>query len=637
MNLRNIAIVAHVDHGKTTLVDAMLWQSGTFRPNQEVRDRVLDSMDLEREKGITIMAKNTAVTYTPQNLETAVKGHGGPHPAGDVKINIVDTPGHADFGGEVERTLRMVDGVMLLVDAAEGPLPQTRAVLLKALELGLPAIVVINKIDRKDARPAEVLDEIYDLFIDLDATEEQIDFAVLYSVARDGKCARSLEADLTDLQPLFDTILDQIPPPSGDPDHPLQVLVTNVQPDDHLGPLAIGRIVAGTVRHRQAVTMCRRTGAQTPAVVSKLFVYEGLGRVAVPSAGPGEIVALAGMRGIGLGESIADGEDPKPLPPLDVAEPTLSMEFGINDSPLSGKDGKYVTSRHLRERLLEEARNNLALRVEVTESANRFVVYGRGELQLAILIEQMRREGYEFSVGMPHVLTRSVRGVTHEPYELALMDVAEDYQGIVVRKLGARRGVMAKMVNRGSARVRLEFEVPSRGLIGYRTEFLSDTKGTGILTRMLIGYRPWAGEIVHRATGALVADRAGRVTAYAINNLQSRGELFVGPTETVYRGMLVGESSRDADLDVNITRERKQTNMRAAGANAYEKTVPPRRLSLEQAIEFIRDDELIEVTPGSLRLRKRHVDPHERKQHAARRAADPAGAAEPATSPPVLA
>ena len=602
MNLRNLAIIAHVDHGKTTLVDAMLWQSGTFRENQDVRDRVLDSMDLEREKGITIMAKNTAVTY------------------GDVKINIVDTPGHADFGGEVERSLRMVDGVMLLVDAAEGPLPQTRAVMLKALELRLPAIVVINKIDRKDARPAEVLDEIYDLFIDLDATEEQIDFPVLYSIAREGKCARSLGVELTDLQPLFDTILDQIPPPSGDPEHPLQVLVTNVQPDDHLGPLAIGRVVAGTVRRRQAVAVCRRTGARTPAAVSKLFVYEGLGRVAVPSAGPGEIVALAGMDGVGLGESIADGQDPKPLPPLDVAEPTLSMEFSINDSPLSGKDGKYVTSRHLRERLLEEARNNLAIRVEVAELSDRFLVYGRGELQLAILIEQMRREGYEFSVGMPRVLTRSVGGALHEPYELALVDVAEEYQGVAVRKLGTRRAVMANMVNRRSGRTRLEFEVPSRGLIGYRTEFLSDTKGTGILTRMLVGYRPWAGEIVHRPTGALVADRPGRVTTYAITNLQSRGDLFVGPTDTVYRGMLVGESSRGSDLDVNITRERKQTNMRAAGANAYEKTAPPRRLSLEQAIEFIRDDELIEVTPAKLRLRKRHFDPHDRKRHAARRA-----------------
>ncbi len=616
MNLRNIAIVAHVDHGKTTLVDAMLWQSGTFRVNQEVRDRVLDSMDLEREKGITIMAKNTAVTY------------------GDVKINIVDTPGHADFGGEVERTLRMVDGVMLLVDAAEGPLPQTRAVLLKALELGLPAIVVINKIDRKDARPAEVLDEIYDLFIDLDATEEQIDFPILYCVAREGRCGRSLEAELTDLRPLFETILDRIPPPSGDSSHPLQVLVTNVQPDDHLGPLAIGRVVAGTVRHRQPVIVCRRTGAQTPVAVSKLFVYEGLGRVAVQAAGPGEIVALAGMSGVGLGESIADGQNPVPLPPLDVAEPTLSMEFGINDSPLSGKAGKYVTSRHLRERLLREAQQNLALRVETTESSDRFLVYGRGELQLAILIEQMRREGYEFSVGMPRVLTRTVQGARHEPYELALMDVAEEYQGVVVRKLGKRRGVMAQMVNRRSGRVRLEFEVPSRGLIGYRTEFLSDTKGTGILTRMLIGYRPWAGEIVHRATGALVADRAGRVTAYAITNLQSRGALFVGPNDTVYRGMLVGESSRDADLDVNITRERKQTNMRAAGANAYEKTVPPRRQSLEQAIEFIRDDELIEVTPGSLRLRKRHFDPHDRKKHAAQRAAS---AAKPTPSQPTPA
>ncbi len=603
MNLRNIAIVAHVDHGKTTLVDAMLWQSGTFRENQVVGERILDSMDLEREKGITIMAKNTAIIY------------------GDVKINIVDTPGHADFGGEVERTLRMVDGIMLLVDAAEGPLPQTRFVLSKALDLGLPPIVVINKIDRQDARASEVLNEVYDLFIDLDATEEQIEFPVIYSVAREGKCTRSPDGELTNLQPLFEMIIEHIPPPSGDPDHPLQILVTNVEPDDYLGPLAIGRVVAGTVRNRQAVTLCRRDGTQTSATVTELFVYKGLGRIAVSSVGPGEIVALAGMRGIGLGESIAGGETPKPLPMLNVDEPTLSMEFSVNDSPFSGKDGQYVTSRHLRERLLKEARHNLSMRVEQTESSDRFMVYGRGELQMAILIEQMRREGCEFSVGMPRVLTRSVEGTTHEPYELALIDAAEEYMGIVVQKLGTRRGVMVKMVNHGSGRVRLEFELPSRGLIGYRTEFLTDTKGTGILTHMFTGYRPWAGDIVHRTTGALVSDRNGRVTGYAMINLQARGQLFVAPTETVYGGMLVGENSRDTDMDVNITKEKKQTNMRAAGSDSYEKIVPPLRLSLEQSIEFIRHDELIEVTPHNLRLRKRHLDQNERKHQAARQAA----------------
>jgi GTP-binding protein len=480
---------------------------------------------------------------------------------------------------------------------------------------------VINKIDRQDARASEVLNEVYDLFIDLDATEEQIEFPVIYSVAREGKCTRSPDGELTNLQPLFEMIIKHIPPPSGDPDHPLQILVTNVEPDDYLGPLAIGRVVGGTVRNRQAVTLCRRDGTQTSATVTELFVYKGLGRIAVSSVGPGEIVALAGMRGIGLGESIAGGETPKPLPMLNVDEPTLSMEFSVNDSPFSGKDGQYVTSSHLRERLLKEARHNLSMRVESTESPDRFMVYGRGELQMAILIEQMRREGCEFSVGMPRVLTRSVEGTTHEPYELALIDAAEEYMGIVVQKLGTRRGVMVKMVNHGSGRVRLEFELPSRGLIGYRTEFLTDTKGTGILTRMFTGYRPWAGDIVHRTTGALVSDRNGRVTGYAMINLQARGQLFVAPTETVYGGMLVGENSRDTDLDVNITKEKKQTNMRAAGSDSYEKIVPPLRLSLEQSIEFIRHDELIEVTPHNLRLRKRHLDQNERKHQAARQAA----------------
>jgi GTP-binding protein len=593
-NLRNIAIVAHVDHGKTTLVDAMLWQSGTFRANQEVQERVMDSMDLEREKGITIMAKNTAVTY------------------GDVKINIVDTPGHADFGGEVERTLRMVDGIMLLVDAAEGPLPQTRFVLSKALALSLPAIVVINKIDRQDARPEEVLNEIYDLFIDLDAAEDQIEFPVIYAFAKGGQCTTDLKASLTDLRPLFGTILEHIPAPPGEAAEPLQVLVTNVQPDPYLGPLAIGRVMQGTIRNRQSVTLCHRDDSQTRTSVAALFVYDGLGRVEVETAGPGDIVAIAGMSGIGLGESIADGEAPHPLTPLHVDEPIMSMEFRVNDAPFSGREGQYVTSRNLRERLMKEAANNLAIRVEETDSPDRFLVYGRGELQMAILIEQMRREGYELAVGMPQVLTKSVNGEIHEPFELAFIDVAEGYMGVVVQKLGTRKGIMAKMINHGSGRVRLEFELPSRGLIGYRSEFLTDTKGTGILTHLFSEYRPWAGEIVHRTTGALVADRAGKVTGYAVINLQERGELFVGPTDAVYGGMLVGENSRDKDIDVNITKEKKLTNMRAAGSDSYEKLVPPLRMSLEQAIEFIREDELIEITPRSLRLRKRHLDPNQR-------------------------
>jgi len=596
-HLRNIAIVAHVDHGKTTLVDAMLWQSGTFRDNQAVQERVMDSMDLEREKGITIMAKNTAVTY------------------GDVKINIVDTPGHADFGGEVERTLRMVDGIMLLVDAAEGPLPQTRFVLSKALDLGLPAIVVINKIDRQDARPQEVLDEVYDLFIDLDAEEEQIEFPVLYAVAREGKCTPDLDTPLTDLKPLFEVILKSVPPPVGDPDASLQVLVTNVQPDPYRGPLAIGRVMQGTLGNRQRVSICHRDGTQKAAAVTALFVYRGLQRAETESAGPGDIIAVAGMGGIGLGESLADVETPQPLEPLHVDEPTMSMEFRINNSPFSGLEGQYVTSRNLRDRLMQEAETNLAMRIEPTDSADCFLVYGRGELQMAILIEQMRREGYEFAVGMPQVIIKEIKGKKHEPFEIALIDVAEDYMGVVVQKLGIRKGVMTKMINNGSGRVRLEFELPSRGLIGYRTEFLTDTKGTGILTHIFDKYRPWAGEVVHRTSGALVADRRGKVTGYAIVNLQERGELFVGPTDEVYDGMIVGENSRDRDLDVNITKEKKQTNMRAAAADNFEKLVPPRRMSLEEAIEFIRDDELIEVTPKSFRLRKRHLDANERKKY----------------------
>ncbi|HET6566676.1 MAG TPA: translational GTPase TypA, partial [Rhodothermales bacterium] len=500
--LRNIAIVAHVDHGKTTLVDAMLWQSGTFRANQDVQERVMDSMDLEREKGITIMAKNTAIFYN------------------DHKINIVDTPGHADFGGEVERTLRMVDGIMLLVDAAEGPLPQTRFVLQKALQLGLPAIVVINKIDRQDARPREVLNEIYDLFIDLDATEEQIEFPVLYAVARDGQCTTDPDGELTDLRPLFDAIIGHLPAPRGDEEGPLQILVTNVQPDAFLGPLAIGRVMNGRVRNRQRVSLCHRDETTESAQVTALFEYEGLQRVAVDDVGPGDIMAVAGMVGIGLGESIADAENPQPLPPLHVDEPTIAMEFRINDSPFSGREGQYVTSRNLRDRLLKESENNLSMRIEETDSPDRFLVYGRGELQMAILIEQMRREGYEFAVGMPQVIKKEINGKLHEPYERALIDVQEEFMGVVVQKLGMRRGIMVKMVNHGTGRVRLEFEIPSRGLIGYRTEFMTDTKGTGLLTHLFDSFRPWAGDIVHRTTGGLVADRAGKATSYAIVSLQ---------------------------------------------------------------------------------------------------------------------
>ncbi len=595
--IRNIAIVAHVDHGKTTLVDSMLWQSGIFRDNQNVQERVMDSMDLEREKGITIMAKNTAVTY---------KG---------IKINIVDTPGHADFGGEVERTLRMVDGIMLLVDAAEGPLPQTRFVLVKALELNLPAILVINKIDRSDARPFEVLDEVYDLFIDLDATEEQIDFPVLFAVARDGLCGTDPDEKMENLVPLFETILKSVPAPGGEADSTVQVMVTNVRPDTYRGPLAIGRVINGTLRNRDKVQICRRDGTFTAATVSGLFDYEGLDKHEVAEAGPGNIIAVAGMTGIGLGESISDFENPVALDPLHIDEPTMSMEFRINDSPFSGQEGKYVTSRNIRDRLFKEVETNLAMRIEETESPDSFLVFGRGELQMAILIEQMRREQFELAVGMPRVLLREIDGKRYEPFEIALIDVAEDFMGTVVQKMGMRKGIMSKMINHGSGRVRLEFEIPSRGLIGYRTEFMTDTRGTGILTHIFDKYKPWAGDIAHRATGALVADRVGNVTGYSIVNLQERGELFVGPTERVYGGMLVGENSRDADLDVNITKEKKQTNMRAAAADSFEKLIPPRRFSLEEAIEFIREDELIEVTPKSIRLRKRFLDVHERKKN----------------------
>ncbi|MGV8039191.1 MAG: translational GTPase TypA [Thermoanaerobaculaceae bacterium] len=586
-DIRNLAIIAHVDHGKTTLVDAMLWQGGIFRDNQVVAERVMDSIDLEREKGITIMAKNTAISYR------------------GTRINIVDTPGHADFGGEVERTLTMVDGVMLLVDASEGPLPQTRFVLKKALELGRPPIVVINKIDRPDARPAAVLDEIYDLFIDLDAEEDQLDFPVLYCNARKGTCRRSADGPDETLEPLFDEILKTVPAPRFDPATPLQLLVTSLDYDDYVGRLAIARVVSGRVRKAQDIARCARDGAVTPARATLVYGYEGLRRVEWDEAGPGDIVAVAGLDEVGIGDTLSDREDPRPLPPITVDEPTITMVIGINTSPLAGREGQHVTSRKLRERLEKELLTNVSIRMSPGDTPDAFQVAGRGELQLAILIEMMRREGYEMSVGKPEVVTREVDGVLHEPMELLVVDCPEEYIGVVTQKVGSRRGRMMKMVNHGTGRVRMEYRLPSRGLIGFRTEFLTDTRGTGIANHLFDGWAPWQGEIAHRDTGAMVADRAGRCTSYAIEHLQPRGELFVQPGDEVYEGMVVGENARESDIDVNITKEKKLTNMRASVADEAVHLVPPRLMSLEQALEFIRADELVEVTPKAHRLRKK--------------------------------
>jgi GTP-binding protein len=594
-DVRNLAIIAHVDHGKTTLVDAMLWQSGIFRENEQVAERVMDSIDLEREKGITIMAKNTAIHYR------------------GIRINIVDTPGHADFGGEVERTLKMVDGVLLLVDASEGPLPQTRFVLRKALEAGLPPIVVINKIDRSDARPGEVLNEVFDLFIDLDATEEQLEFPVLYCNARAGRCRRAPDGPDELLEPLFEEIARSVPPPRFDPGAPLQFLLTTLDYDDYVGRLAIGRVFNGRLRKAQEVALCRLDGSVAPARVSLLYGYEGLRRVEIAEAGPGDIVAVAGIEEVSIGETLSDRESPAPLPPIQVDEPTISMVFSINDSPFSGREGRHVTSRKLKERLEKESLMNVAIRIEPTDSPEAFQVSGRGELQLAILIERMRREGYELSVGKPEVITRRIGGQLHEPMEMLLVDCPEEFIGVVTQKMGARKGRMMKMVNHGSGRVRMEFRVPSRGLIGFRSEFLTDTRGTGIMNHLFDGWEPWQGEIAHRPTGALVADRMGRATAYAIENLQPRGELFVQPGDEVYEGMVVGEHSRGNDLDVNITKEKKLTNMRASTAEEMVRLVPPRVMNLEQALEFIKEDELVEVTPATFRLRKRVLAANRRK------------------------
>ncbi len=588
--IRNIAIIAHVDHGKTTLVDAMLRQSGIFRANQALVERVMDSNDLERERGITILAKSTAVFYH------------------ETKINIVDTPGHSDFGGEVERALRMVDGVLLLVDASEGPLPQTRYVLQKALQAHLPPIIVLNKIDRSDARTKEVLDEIYDLFIDLDATEDQLDFPVLYTNAKMGVAHRELGDSSTNLQPLFEKIVERIPPPSGDPAGTLQIQVTNLDYSDFLGRIAIGRVFNGTLHRGELVGIAKLDGPIVSTQITKLYTFRGLERDEAEEVICGDIVAIAGVEGIQIGETITNLENPAPFEPLLIDEPTLAMVFTVNTSPLAGREGSLVTSRDIRDRLQKELLTNVSIRVEDSESTDTFRVLGRGELQLAILIETMRREGYEMMVGKPEIVVREEGGRRVEPVEVFVVDCPETFVGIVMETLGTRRGELTKMVNHGSGRVRMEFRIRSRGLIGIRGQLLTDTRGTALLHSLFDGWTDYAGELASRATGALVADRPGQTTAFALWNLQERGELFVGPGIEVYEGMVVGENSRDADMDVNVTKEKKQTNMRASSADEAIRLVPHRVLTLETAIEFIADDEYVEVTPKSIRLRKKVLD-----------------------------
>jgi len=593
-SIRNIAIIAHVDHGKTTLVDAMLRQSGIFRENEAVAERVMDSNDLERERGITILAKATGVRYH------------------DVKINIIDTPGHSDFGGEVERALKLVDGVMLLVDASEGPLPQTRYVLMKALEARLPQIVVINKIDRPDARIQEVLNEIYDLFIDLDATEDQLGFPVIYTNGRAGIAKATMEEESTTLRPLFEAILEHIPPPAGDADAILQLLVANLDYSDYLGRLAIGRVFNGTLRHGDEVAIAKLDGTFHKTKITKMYSFEGLKRVDETIGRTGDILAIAGVEGITIGETVTHAETPKPLAHIQIDEPTIAMTFTVNTSPFSGREGTYVTSRNLRDRLDKELLTNVSIKVEEAGGPDAFKVMGRGELQLAILIEMMRREGYELAVGKPEILTKTIDHKLSEPLELLVIDCPERFVGVVIEKLGERKGKMAKMVNHGSGRVRLEFHIPSRGLIGLRSEMLTDTKGTAIMNSLFNGYIEWQGDIPTRPTGSLVADRAGKTTGYALFNLQERGDMFVSPGTEVYEGMIVGENARDADLDVNIVKEKKLTNMRASSADEAIRLIPPRLLNLEQAIEFIREDELVEVTPQSIRLRKKVLKGNQR-------------------------
>lgn len=592
-DLRNIAIIAHVDHGKTTLLDGMMKQSGIFRSNEQVQERIMDNTDLERERGITIMAKNTAINY-----------NGG-------KINIVDTPGHADFGGEVERTLKMVDGVLLLVDASEGPLPQTRFVLKKALELNLTPILVINKIDRSDTRVQDVLNEVYDLFIDLDATEEQLEFPVIYTDAKQGIAKHTMDEDSDSLTPLFETIMKEIPSPVCEHDGILQILVANIDYDDYVGRLAIGRILSGTVKEGDYVSMVKSDGEVSKTKVSYLYIFQGLERIETKQASAGEIIALAGIEGINIGDTITDTENPKALPRITVDKPTISMVFSVNTSSFSGREGRYVTSRKLRERLEKELLYNVSINIDF-DGMDSFKVMGRGELQLAILIETIRREGYELSVAMPESITKTINGVLHEPMELLVIDVPEEYIGVVTQQLGVRRGIMQNMQNNGYGRVRLEFRIPSRGLIGFRSQFLTDTKGTGLLNHIYDGYAPWQGPLSKRQTGALVADRKGISTTYALFHLQPRGVLFIRENTPVYEGMVIGEHSRENNLDVNVTKEKKLTNMRAANADDALQLIPPRIMGLEQAIEFIKEDELIEVTPQSIRLRKKILGANKR-------------------------
>jgi GTP-binding protein len=592
--IRNIAIIAHVDHGKTTLVDAMLHQSGIFRENQEVVRRVMDSNELERERGITILAKNTAITYK------------------DVKINIVDTPGHSDFGGEVERALRMVDGVLVLVDASEGPLPQTRYVLQKALAAKLLPIMVLNKIDRPDARPAEVLDEIYDLFIDLDATEDQLDFPVIYTNAKTGVAHLKIGDDSTTLKPLFDQIVTSIPPPAGDPDATLQIQVTNLDYSDFLGRLAIARVFQGTLKRGTEVGISKLDRSMQATKITKLFTFRGLERDEAETVSAGDIVAIAGVEGIQIGESITSLENPSPLEPLLIDEPTLAMVFTINTSPFAGREGQFVTSRDLRSRLERELLTNVSLRVEDTGTTDAFRVLGRGELQLAILIETMRREGYELMVGKPEIVVREENGKRIEPLELLVVDCPENFIGIVMESLGSRRGEMRRMVNHHSGRVRMEFSIPSRGLIGLRGQLMTDTRGTALIHSLLEGWTDYTGDMAMRPTGALVCDRSGVSVAYAIWGIQERGEMFVGPGIEVYEGMVVGENAREDDMNVNITKEKKQTNMRSSSADEAIRLIPPRDMTLEKAIEFIADDEYVEVTPKSIRLRKKVLDAKKR-------------------------
>jgi GTP-binding protein len=601
-DIRDVAIVAHVDHGKTTLVDAMLWQSGSFRDNQDVAERVLDSMDLEREKGITILAKNTAVRF------------------GGVKINIVDTPGHADFGGEVERALTMVDGVLLLVDASEGPLPQTRFVLRKALEARLPLILVVNKVDRPDARIREVIDEVYELFLDLDADESQIEFPIVYANAKAGRAGLAPDDLADDLRPLFDMLLERIPAPSYEEGHPLQALVTNLDASPYMGRLALCRVREGTIRNGQQIAWCRADGELERAKVTALYVTEALERLETDEAGPGELVAVAGIPDVTIGETLADPDDPRPLPVIGVDEPSLSMTIGINTSPLSGQDGDRLTASMIRARLDAELVGNVSLRLFPTQRPDAWEVQGRGELQLAVLVEQMRREGFELSVGKPQVVTRDVDGKLHEPVERVSIDAPEEYVGVITQLLALRKGRLEQLVNHKTGWVRMEYLVPARGLIGFRTEFITETRGTGILHHVFSGYEPWHGELRTRPTGSLVADRRGPATSFALLNLQERGQMFVSPGAEVYEGMIVGENARAGDLDVNATKEKKLSNTRSASAEELVRLIPPRPMSLEQALEFIADDECVEVTPTNVRLRKVELSAQKRQTAASRKA-----------------